>query len=167
MPDIDVSSLTNPLYIGNGPNRTKFEIDGTIVAEGTATAFDDVIGQLTGAQLFETPGKADYDFDECAVMFQPGGSIANDGDCVVMSFQIPHSAKAEAPFHLHAHYYQTDATARTFQYQYRVRSAGTVKPAWSSVVTVSTSTANALPYIGSPMDQIASLGDISLLVTWK
>lgn len=165
MAEKDVSALVTPLYIGNAGNRARFDTDGSLVMEGTATVYDDVIGQLTGSNLFETPGKADYSFTEGCLLLSPSGVLATDGDAVMINFQIPHSAKAGSPFLLHLHWYQPDATARTFQYQYRVRSTGQAKPAWSSVITVSTGTAgvNAMPFVAGGIDQISNLGSISLV----
>jgi len=165
MAEKDVSSLVTPLYIGSGGNRSRFDTDGSLVFEGNATVYDDVIGQLTGSNLFETPGKADYSFTEGCLLLSPSGVLATDGDAVMINFQIPHSAKIGSPFLLHLHWFMPDNTARTFQYQYRVRSTGQAKPAWSSVVTVSTGTAgvNAAPFVAGGIDQISNLGSISLV----
>jgi len=165
MANIDVTTLSNPLYIGNGANRAKVATDGTITLEGDATVYEDIWGQLTGENLFETPGKADYSFAESCVTLAPSGAITVDGDCVVISFQMPHSAKADSPLLAHIHWEQTDATARTFVYRYRVQSQGAAKTSsWSSDVTVSTATAgvNVFTYTSGTLNQVSKLGSISL-----
>ena len=144
----------------------KVGTNGQVTLEGSATVFDDITGQLTGENLFETPGKADYSFTESCVTFAPSGAISVDGDCVVISFQLPHSAKTDASILPHIHWEQTDAIARTFVYRYRVQSSGVAKTsAWSSDVTVSTATGgvNVFSYTSGTLNQKSKLGSISLI----
>jgi len=162
---MDAYQTIAALYVGNGANRVNIGPTGNITLEGDATVFDDVYGQLTGESLFSPAGKADYDHNEACVVYQPLGDITVDGDCVVISLPIPHSAKADAPFHLHMHYEQPDASVRTFSHKYRVQKNGQAKTVtWSSAVTVNSTDALATiyPYVSGTLNQIINLGSISL-----
>ena len=165
MSNVDVTALANPLYIGNGTNRTKIDTDGTITLEGGAVVYDDIQGVVNGANLYTVAGKADFDFDEQCVVLQSGGSITTNGDIVDMTLQLRHNAKLDAPISIHLHWEQTSTTTIQFTYKYRVQRNGQPKTtAWSSNVVVNTSTGgvNVFPYISGTLNQISNLGDIPL-----
>jgi len=164
MTNIDVTALTNPLHIGNGVDRLTIEPDGSMKLEGSATAYDDLQGPITGANLYSVAGKADYDFDEQCVVLQPDGSITTLGDIVDITLQLRHRAVLDTPLKLHIHWEQPSAVARTFTFKYRVQGQGQPKvTTWSSNIVVNTATAgvNSFTYTSGTLNQISRLGDIS------
>lgn len=131
----------------------------------TLVRFDDVTGHLTGASLYSVPGTADYDFAEGCVVFQPSGDITDDGDCIVLSLQIPHSAKTGAPLLMHCHFEQTSELVRTFTFQYRVQVNGAAKvTAWTEAESVSTTTEGVLGllYVDGTLNQVARLCSVPI-----
>lgn len=165
MANRDVSALTAPLHLGSAGDRTVVEQDGSLKFEGAATVWEDLDGRLNGSSLYTAAGKADYSFTEVCVVLQPSGSLATAGDVVELAFQVKHAAKAGSPLKLHIHWEQTDATARQFSYTYRVQKQGAAKTAdWATTVVVSTTTAgvNAFTYTSGVLNQISSLGEITL-----
>lgn len=128
---------------------------------GDATTWDDLREPLNGDNLYSAPGKADYDWTELAVTFDPSGNIATDGDVVTQVYQLPHSCKLNSTLKLHIHWWQTDATDRQFTWQYRLQNQGSAKTAaWSAPINVSTNSNNAVAYVSGALNQITRLGDI-------
>jgi len=134
---------------------------GHLSLTGDATCWDDLREPLNGENLFTNPGKADYDWAELAVTFDPSGNIATDGDIVTQTYQLPHACKVGSTLKLHIHWWQTDATTRQFTWQYRLQNQRAAKTtAWSASINVDTNTNNAEPYVSGTLNQITKLGDI-------
>ena len=149
---------------GDGVNVTKFEADGTLKSTGTATTWDDVVGAISGANLSQVAGTADFDWDENCVVFGVNGDITDDGDRIMMNVQIPHKTKVDSSAELHVHYEQTEAatTPRVFTGRYRLQSNGSAKvTAWTDFV-VSTVDGNVLTYTSGTFNQICDLASIDL-----
>lgn len=134
---------------------------GTVSLTGDATTWEDLREPLNGDNLYSAPGKADYDWAELAVTFDPSGDIATDGDLVTQVYQLPHACKLGSTLKLHIHWWQTDSTTRQFTWQYRLQNQGAEKTtAWSSPIAVDTNTNNAIAYTSGSLNQITRLGDI-------
>lgn len=135
---------------------------GSVVIPPKLSFWDDISEPLIGQRLFTTPGTLDYNYDEGTVTASPSGDIASNSDRVIMVFQNSHASKTDAPLRFHVHWEQTDATERAFTWQYRVQGNGQAKTtAWSTPVTVTSTTGNAFPYTSGTLNQITDLGEIS------
>jgi len=134
---------------------------GNLVLTGTATCWDDLREPLNGENLYSSPGKADYDWTELAVTFDPSGNIATEGDLITQCYQIPHACKTNSVMKLHLHWWQSDSTTRQFTWQYRLQNQGAAKTtSWSASIVVDTNTNNAVDYVTGTINQITDLGDI-------
>lgn len=158
MADRNVEALTDPLYIGNGANRIKVSLDGTLTTEGTATTWNDVRTDLFGARLSVNRGRVDYNYDEGSITLQDNGDIDNNDDVVQGSFQMPHDAKEDSLFKFHIHWWQTDNTSREFTVSYRVQPNGSAKTVpWTPIVVTADATTNAFTYTSGTLNQITAL----------
>jgi len=136
---------------------------GHLTLTSDATTWEDISEPLNGDNLFSTPGTADYDWAELCVTLAPSGNIATNADLVTQVYQLRHATKPDSEFRFHIHWEQKDATARQFTWKYRLQNQGQAKAtAWSSNIVVSTTANNAFPYTSGTINQITSLGSISL-----
>lgn len=148
--------------VGTGANRTKILSDGSLKHEGSASAWDDIVGALIGKSLTSTSGKVDYSWEENSIIFQSGGNISSISDCVVFSLQYPHGAKIDGSMNMHIHWEQTDAVARTFTVKHRVQKNGQSKnTAWVTTV-VSTTENNVFPYTSGTLNQTTNLVSVDM-----
>ena len=138
------------------------ESDGTVVTESSASAWDDVAGSLTGRRLSSTTGKVDYDWDENAVVFQSGGSIATSADIVNFNVQMPHAMKTDSTVDLHIHWEQDTATAREFTIKHRTQNNGVNKTSSWTTTVVSTDDDPKFAYPGGTINQISDLVAIDM-----
>lgn len=143
-----VNSLMRIGDIEDG-NYTEIESDGTIVAKGNATVWDDVVTALIGRRLYSTTGKLDFDWDENAVKFQPGGLITDRNDRLLLNYQYMHGAKSNGEMRLHAHWEQTSTDKIVFTVQYRIQSNGQAKTTDWTTVTANSDDNNVYDYPGS------------------
>jgi len=162
--DITTANITTAnvttLNSGGAVNKVTFDSNGHMLLNGSATVWEDISEPLSGKNLYSTPGTADYDWVEEAVVFQPSGDIANDGDIVAQKYQLRHKTKPGSLFMFHIHWEQTNATARTFTWKYRKQNQGAAKTtAWSDPIVVSTAN-SAYTYVSGTLNQITHLGEI-------
>jgi len=77
--DSDNITGLNSAEIGDksGGDYLKVSSDGTVRIYGDGTAWRDMISDLFGKRLSSTAGKVDYDYDENAIVFSPGGIITS------------------------------------------------------------------------------------------
>jgi len=98
------------LKIGDvsGGNYTDIRADGTQRLVGDATAWKDMIMDISGRRLNSTVGKVDYDPVNNAIKFQSGGSISNLNDIVQGNQEINHEFKVgvDTLFKPHIHWFQ-------------------------------------------------------------
>jgi len=82
--------------------------DGTQRLVGNATAWKDMIMDISGRRLNSTVGKVDYDPVNNAIKFQSGGSISNLNDIVQGNQEINHEFKVGVNilFKPHIHWFQ-------------------------------------------------------------
>ena len=140
----DITTLTDPLYIGNGANRTSFATDGTQRLEGTATAWRDMIMDISGRRLASTSGKVDYNYDEVAIDFASGGDIAVTNDRVCGNQEINHQFKVgtNITFKPHIHWWQQVTSNAVlpivFTMQWRLQDNGAAKTTSWTTITADT-----------------------------
>ena len=131
-----IETVTNSAVIGDvlGGNYTEFEPDGTRVAKGAATVWEDLVNSLIGKKLFSNTGTVDYDYDNNAIKFQPGGTIADAKDVVNWNYQKLHGIKAISDMMLHIHLRQSTANKVVFELDYRIQKNNAVwATAWETL----------------------------------
>lgn len=125
---------------------TEFRKDGTHRAYGAATARQDMIADLFGKRLYSSSGTVDYDYDENAIIFQPGGGISDVNDRVGGNQEINHQFRVGSGivFKPHIHWFQEVASgvakAVTFTARYRLQRNGQAKVTGWTTITCSTGT---------------------------
>jgi len=150
------------LLVGDDSNYFQVEADGTWVNKGDSTTWDDLVTSLIGLRLSSVAGKVNYNYDENAVVFQPGGSIANAVDRVIFSMQYPHASVVDGELRLHMHMEQPDATARQFTTQYRIQNNGSAKTtSWTTVIRNTTDNV-AFTYVSGTLNQIIKLAEVDM-----
>lgn len=158
----DINEYVKTEGFGSSGNRTKFEDDGTMSHEGTATGWEDIVGSLIGKTLSATSGQVDYNWEENTITFQPSGSILNSSDRLMFNLQYPHSAVTDGVMNLHIHWEQTSAVTREFTVQYRIQRNGLPKnESWSEVI-VDANTFNKFTYTSGTLNQITELCGIDM-----
>jgi hypothetical protein len=142
---------------------TVIDHSGHISLKSGATVWEDLREPLNGDNLYSAPGKADFDWTELAVTFDPSGSLLTDGDVIAQTYQLPHSTKLNSILKLHIHWWQTDSVSRQFTWKYRLQSQGSSKStAWSSDIIVNTDSSNSFAYVSGAVNQATRLGNIDI-----
>jgi len=162
----NIQEFFKNIGIGEGSNRLKIEDDGTIVREGNATVWDDIVGSLIGKRLSSVVGKVEYNYAENAITFKSGGSISTANDIVNFNLQYPHAAKVTGSMNLHIHWEQSDTYLNMpiqFTVKYRVQSNGAAKTtSWTTVVVEANPTNNAMTYVSGTFNQITKLINVDM-----
>ena len=163
MPDTrDIQDFVRNTGFGAGSDRTKFEADGTAHRGGDATTWDDLVSSLIGSRLSSTAGKVGYDYDDLAIVFNPGGSISTEADRVGLNQQYPHAAVVDGSVRFHIHWWQDTAVTREITVEYRIQKNNELKEdVWTQVV-VDTNTNNVFAYTSGALKQITSHVDIDM-----
>lgn len=159
---VNVETLTEPLYIGNGVNRMKVDTDGTATFEGAASGYEDITGHLNSASIRGAAGKADYDDTEDLIVLQPGGNIANNADIISAKYQLKHQIKTDSTLKLHLHWQQPSAGAYKFKWIYRILNNGAAfSSAWSTPVEVTVDASSSVfTYTSGMLNQVTEFGEI-------
>ena len=149
-----ISGDTLMLYSGS-TGGVKIMDDGSLRNIGTASLFDDLIGDIFSKKLFAVTGTVDFDFDEQAIKFQDDGDITNKNDRLAFNIQVPHSYDDINPFFkIHLHFWQDTSTEHTFKLEYRLQNNGKAKTTTWTTLTASTSSDCKLPYTSGTINQI-------------
>ena len=162
MPSRNISDFFREEGVGTGENRTKIDENGVAYHSGSMVNWDDITGSLIGKSMSSVAGTVDYDWTENAIVFEPNGSIDNDADKIVFSFQYPHAAVVDGEMRLHIHWEQTDNINRQFTVKYRVQKNGAAKTTVWTTTTIDTSTNNKLTYTSGTLNQITDLVVVDL-----
>ncbi len=145
---------------GAGDDRVKIDDLGQLKAEGDATQWDDLSGAITGLKLYDTKGKVGMDFDQNSLVFESGGSITTDADCVWFNLQKMHKIKIDSELRMHLHYTKTDTTEREFTLKYRIQPNGGAKvTTWTTITTTTNATNDVFPYTSGSINQIVQFLD--------
>ena len=163
---MNIQTFIKDVGFGLGLNRAKFEDDGTLVFEGDATVYDDLLTSFAGLRLNSVVGKVAYDYNENGVTFKSGVSITTANDIVNLNFQYPHKAKTNGLLNLHIHWEQDDTYANKaiqWSVKYRIHSNNSAKvTTWTTVVVEATDANNAFDYVSGTLNQITPLVDIDM-----
>lgn len=162
MADRNVEALVDPLYIGNGANRTKIETDGSLAFEGDSTTWEDIQTSLIGRRLYSSAGSIDYDYTENAIVFSDDGDITSINDVVTWNIQYPHKAKVDGSLNTHIHWEQTSTDTITWTLEYRIQSNNDAKTtAWTQVI-VDSDDGNVFTYTSGTLNQITKIVDVDM-----
>lgn len=113
--------------IGGAANYSEFEADGTYKANGAATTYDDLLGDVTRAQVSGVGIVIDN--TENALKFQ---TSANLSDYMVSNYQIRHRWQAGSSVYPHIHFEQSQNQIPNFLIRYRwQRNLAAKTTAWS------------------------------------
>jgi len=130
---IDLHQATT---IGDGgtTDYSEFETDGTYVAHGAATVWEDIQSSLIGRRLASVSGGVAYNYANNTVTFDPNGDETNVNDSVQFNLQLSHKTKADSDFHLHVHFEQPSDSNYEFTARYRIQNNGSLKTtAWTTI----------------------------------
>lgn len=131
--------------IGNG-NYSEFEDDGTLVANGEATTWDEVSQSFVGANIFTVAGRVDYNFTELTLDF--AGNARYPEEPVGIVIQALHARKAGSDIRPHIHWIQTSANQPNILIAYRFYNNGEAVPS-SWTLKALTASDNKFTYPGS------------------
>jgi hypothetical protein len=130
-----------------GGNYSEFESDGTYKANGNATTFDDLLGDITRLQVVGVGIVADN--TENALKFQ---TSANLSDYAVINYQLRHRWKAGSSIYPHIHFEQTENHVPNFLIRYRwQKNLGAKTTSWSDYKCTTLVT----PYTSGTLNNIA------------
>jgi len=146
-------------------NYTEVEDDGTMVAYGEATTWDDLVGSLVASRLNSTSGKLNYNYAENSITMQSGGSISNESDRLIFNFQQPHAIMLDSEMRLHIHWEQPNSNKIEFTTQYRIQSNNAAKTTAWTTVNRDSDVDSAFPYVSGTLNQITKLAEIDLTGT--
>jgi hypothetical protein len=135
------------LVIGTSTNNTTFEADGTMVLNGTATIWDDVVS--SGINLQQAGPGVSINGIESTVDFI---ATSNLSDYVFLNVQMPHRWKVGSVVHPHIHYPQDIAGVPNWLFQYRWQKLGGTKTTAWTYLKCNTA---ALTYTAGTINQIA------------
>jgi hypothetical protein len=115
-------------------NYTEFSSqDGTMVARGEASCWNDMVADLFGKKINSTTGKVDYKWDENSLKFQSGGDIDTVADRVQGNLEINHEYDVGQSiiFKPHYHWFQKVTAGEVKPYvltlKYRFQRNGQAK----------------------------------------
>lgn len=163
--NIDLSSAT-VIKIGTGSDHTEFyRVDGTIRYRGEATIWKDMVADLFGKRLNSTAGKVDYDWDDNAINFQSGGSLANAADRLGGNQEINHEMMVGSSviFKPHIHWFQAATTQYELSAQYRIQRNGeAMTTTWTPITLTANDGEDVFTYSSGILNQLTRFPDISI-----
>jgi hypothetical protein len=150
-----LTDWVNALRMGSGnTNYTQFEDDGTMVAVGDATCYDDLIGAITAVQVLGTG--VSLNATEQSMDFTAAAAYSTDYGW--FSFQMKHAWAAGTTIHPHLHWEQASANVPNWLMEYRWQiNGGTKVTAWTKYKT----NTPAFTYVSGTLNQICSGGAIT------
>lgn len=135
--------------LGDGTtNYTQFSITGTLTMVGSATVFDDALGDLTKAKTVGT--RVTLSDTENTMDFT---SSATTSDYIYFNIQFPHKRKIGANIFPHIHWEQTSNATPNWLLQYRWQKNGSAKA--TSWVDYKMNTTNVFTYVSGTLNQIS------------
>lgn len=133
--------------LGDGTtNYTQFSATGTQTMAGSATVFDDALGDLTKARTVGT--RVTLSDTENTMNFT---SAATPADYIYFNIQFPHKRKLGAVVYPHIHWEQASNATPNWLVQYRWQlNGGTKTTSWTNYKM----TTNAFTYVSGTLNQI-------------
>ena len=142
--------------IGDGVNQTTFESDGTMVAEGSATTWIDVLGNASNVK--SQGAGVSVNAAEQTIEFLTTANPATD--YAWFTIQIPHQWKVGTKLYPHIHWQQTANTNPNMGIAYRWQKNGSTTDAGTFMLD--TQMTNVFTYTSGTLNQIShGLNDIT------
>ncbi len=139
--------------VTNG-NFTGFEDDGTMVANGNAATYDDILNQLIGSKIESPSSDITQNNAEGTLRFKTSCRLI---DYVVMNVQLSHKWKMGSSVFPHLHWEQNQNAVPNWLLQYRWQREGQPKTtAWTSAKMNS----NVFTYTTGTLNQISGFPEI-------
>ncbi len=158
----NVENLQNSLKLGTSSGYTEVQKNGTLVAKGDATCWDDITGSLVARRIEYGTGKLNYNYANNSISIDKNGSITNSADTLIFNFQIKHNAKLDSIMSLHIHYEQESTTDREFTVKYRIQKNGQSKETLWVTTVIPIIANNVFSYTSGTINQIAKLVNVDL-----
>ncbi len=155
-------SVGEGITFGTPPDYSEFEDDGTLVAHGEASCWDDVVGSLVARRLESTSGKLNYNWSENTITMQSGGNITNTSDRLMFSQQFPHKARLGSEMRLHIHWEQVSTNKIVWSGQYRIQSNGAAKTTGWTNFSANSTDDSVFPYVSGTFNQITELVQVDM-----
>ena len=164
---MDLDNLDVVLKVGDatGGNYHETGLTGTPRLRGTATVWKDMISDIFGKNLNATPGKVDSDWDNSAIVFQSGGSIAVAADRIQANLEINHEFKVGTgiTFYPHIHWFQDAATQFELTLESRVQRNGEpMTTAWTTTTLTANDVDDVYPYVSGTLNQITAFPPVTI-----
>ena len=148
----DIESLT-----GGAVNRTVFDEDGTMEAQGDATTWEDLRFPLQGQRLDVAAGRVDYNYTDCTVDFQSNALYPGDPICFIC--QQSHSKLLGSAIELHLHWLQNQNATPNWLIGYKWLNTGERYDTLTE--TLMPWTSNAITYTANTISQLTEFGTIT------
>gem|GEM_PF-3504186 len=143
---LDVNGTTK---LGNSTtNYTQFDANGHQTMIGTATVFDDLMGDIT--QVKVTGTGVSLDTAQSTVDFTTG---ANLSDYLIINYQLSHKWKLGSNLYPHIHWKQNSNATPNFLIQYRWQRNN---QAWTSAWTNLKCNVSVFTYTSGSINQISN-----------
>ncbi|MFZ5940773.1 MAG: hypothetical protein ACOYXB_09380 [Bacteroidota bacterium] len=136
-----------------GANNTTIESDGTMIFEGSATVFDDVLVPFTQAKQGST-SKPDFDYTNVGLLFPQN----DPSEIIYVVVQIPHSYLEGSSITPHIHWQQSSSSFPTWKMDYKWFNNDDAIPATFTTLTTNT---GVHTYTSGNMAQISSFGSVT------
>jgi hypothetical protein len=137
----------------NDGDYSEFEDDGTLVANGEATVWDEVSQSFVGANIFTVAGRVDYNFTELTLDFATNARYPEEPVGIVI--QTLHARKADSDIRPHIHWIQNSDNNPNILVQYRWINNEGVATSWT--LKALTPADNKFAWSGVGMQQITEL----------
>jgi hypothetical protein len=146
-PNAKLDVLGTARFGDSTTNYTAFEVDGTMVMNGNATVFDDILGDITGVKTVGTDVSANS--NENTLDYTNTAQLT---DYAYFNYQMSHKWKAGSIIYPHIHWEQNQNITPNWLFQYRWQITGQSKTtAWTNYKA----TTNAFTYSSGTLNQIS------------
>lgn len=160
--------------VGDASGEVQLSADRGARLTGNSTCWKDMVLNVFGRRLYATTGKVDFDWEENAIIFQPGGNINTTADRVQGNFQIDHDMRVSSTgietitFYPHFHWLQfNDTMQATIVAEFRLLRNGIGSDgAWTSITVTTNDSSDTFPFNLDGelfMPQITSFPPISMV----
>lgn len=145
---LPLSQYISSIKFGTATDYTEFEEDGSMVATGSATMWNDMFFPLVSGKQGNTD-EPPFDTDEVAFLFPQNDS----SHIIYITAQFPHTWKTGSDISPHVHWKQTNSGSVVFKMDYKWFDIGDPVPAgWQTYVM----DVDAMPYTSGSMHQLTS-----------
>lgn len=135
-------------------NYSEFEKDGTLIAKGDATAWDEISQSFVGFNLFTVAGRVDYNYSELTLDYATNARYPEEP--IGMVIQMLHARKAGSDISPHIHWIQNSDNCPNILVEYRWYNNGEAVPTvWTKIAL--TDEDNVFPFVVPNTQQISKI----------